>query len=182
MSGHNKWSQIKHKKGAVDKKKSLTFGKILAAISVAAKTGGANPDQNPRLRSLIEKAKENSVPNDNIERALKRAAESKELQEFLFEAYGPEGAAILVEAITDNPNRLIQELRVIAGDNGAKAADAGSVLWAFEKPSYETGWRAKFPQPISAAGQESLNGIVAAFEEHDDVQHVVTSTDTQESL
>lgn len=176
MSGHNKWSQIKHKKGAVDKKKSLTFGKILAAISVAAKTGGADPNQNPRLRSLIEKAKENSVPHENIERALKRAKESKELQEFLFEAYGPEGAAILVEAITDNPNRLIQELRMIAEEAGAKAADAGSVLWAFTKPDYETGWQAKFPQPISEAGQETLSGIVAAFEEHDDVQRVVTNS------
>jgi YebC/PmpR family DNA-binding regulatory protein len=178
MSGHNKWSQIKHKKGAVDKKKSLTFGKILAAISVAAKTG-ADPAQNPRLRALVEKAKENSVPNDNIERALKRASESKELQEFLFEAYGPEGAAILVDAITDNPNRLIQELRVIAGDAGAKAADPGSVLWAFEKPNYETGWVAKFPQPISEVSQEVLNQIIEAFEEHDDVQRVITSTGSQ---
>ncbi len=176
MSGHNKWSQIKHKKGAVDKKKSLAFGKILAAISVAAKTGGSNPDQNPRLRSLIEKAKENSVPNDNIERALRRASESKELQEFLFEAYGPEGVAVLVEAITDNPNRLIQELRVIATEAGAKSADPGSVLWAFTKPNYETGWTAKFPQPISAASYEALKKIIEAFEAHDDVQRVITNS------
>lgn len=176
MSGHNKWSQIKHRKGAADKKKSLTFSKVLAAIAVAAKTGGANPDQNPRLRSLIEKAKENNVPNENVERALKRAAESKELQEFLFEAYGPEGVAILVEAITDNPNRLIQELRTIAGDAGAKPADPGSVLWAFEKPTYETGWVAKFPQPISEAGKAALASIVEQFEEHDDVQRVIDSS------
>lgn len=175
MSGHNKWSQIKHKKGAADKKKSLTFGKILAAISVAAKTGGANPDQNPRLRSLIEKAKENNVPNENIDRALKRASE-KELQEFLFEAYGPEGVAILIEAITDNPNRLIQELRMIAGEVGAKPADPGSVLWAFEKPNYETGWVAKFPQPASAETRETLSAIAEAFEEHDDVQRVITNS------
>ncbi len=175
MSGHNKWSQIKHKKGATDKKKSLAFSKILAAISVAAKTSGANPSQNPRLRSLIEKAKENSVPSDNIERALKRASESKELQEFLFEAYGPEGVAILVEAITDNPNRLIQELRVIAGDASAKAADPGSVLWAFEKPDYETGWRAKFPQAVSPETATALAAIAASFEEHDDVQRIITA-------
>ncbi|MDO8601917.1 MAG: YebC/PmpR family DNA-binding transcriptional regulator [bacterium] len=179
MSGHNKWSQIKHKKGATDAKKSLTFGKILAAISVAAKTGGANPDQNPHLRSLIEKAKENNVPNENIERALKRASESRDLQEFLFEAYGPEGAAILVEAITDNPNRLIQELRIIAGDIGAKPADPGSVLWAFTKQNYETGWVAKFPQPISDAGQEKLHRIVEAFNGHDDVQRVIANVANQ---
>lgn len=183
MSGHNKWSQIKHKKGAVDKKRSLTFGKILAAISVAAKTGAADPDQNPRLRSLIEKAKENNVPNENIERALKRAGESKELTEFLFEAYGPEGVAVLVEAITDNGNRTIQGLRTITQDNGGKPADAGSVLWAFAAPNWgeprpdgrEKHWIAKFPQEISAAGVEQLLKLVEALESHDDVQRVVTS-------
>ncbi len=176
MSGHNKWSQIKHKKEAVDKKKSLAFSKILAAISIAAKTD-PSPDTNPRLRSLIEKAKENNVPNDNIGRALKRAADAKDLQEFLFEAYGPEGAAILVEAITDNPNRLIQELRTIAADAGAKPADPGSVLWAFQKPDYETGWIAKFPQPISESGAAALAGIVAALEAHDAVQKVITNVE-----
>jgi YebC/PmpR family DNA-binding regulatory protein len=178
MSGHNKWSQIKHKKGAVDKKKALTFGKILAAISVAAKTSGADPDKNPRLRSLIEKAKENNVPNDNIERALKRAKESRDLQEFLFEAYGPDGIAMLVEAITDNPNRLIQELRIIASEAGAKPADPGSVLWAFEKPNYETGWVAKFPQPASPETAAALAAIASAFEAHDDVQRVIMNTNT----
>ena len=181
MSGHNKWSQIKHKKGAVDKKKSLTFGKILAAISVAAKTNGADPSGNPRLRSLIEKAKENNVPNENIERALKRANE-KELQEFLFEAYGPEGVAILVEAITDNPNRLIQELRTLAGEVGAKPADPGSVLWAFTKSDYETGWVAKFPQPIPETTKQQLQNIIDAFEEHDSVQGVITSANNESKL
>lgn len=180
MSGHNKWSQIKNRKGAVDKKKSLTFSKILAAISIAAKDQ-ADPTQNPRLRSLIEKAKENNVPNENIERALKRAKEQKDLKEIVIEAYGPEKVAILIEAITDNSNRTIQEVRTIITESGAKIADAGSVLWAFEQESKEKGWQAKFPQPISSAGAEALMAITEVIEEHDDVQRVVTNAQTEQA-
>lgn len=174
MSGHNKWSQIKHKKGAKDAKKSVLFTKLLGAIAIAAKQE-PSPEKNPRLRTLIEKAKENNIPNENIERALRRAKESKELSEFIFEAYGPEGVAILIEAVTDNGNRTNQQLRLIAEGVGAKPADAGSVRWAFHKPDYETGWVAKFPQPVSPETAEKLAEIVAAFEEHDEVQGVATN-------
>lgn len=180
MSGHNKWSQIKHRKGAKDAKKSALFTKILGGISIAAKQE-PSPEKNPRLRTLIEKAKASNVPNENIERALKRAKESKELAEFVFEAYGPDGIAILVEAITDNGNRTNQQLRVIAEEAGAKPADPGSVLWAFEKSDYETGWRAKFPQSASPETTAKLMEIVAAFEEHEDVHQVATSASLYEN-
>ncbi|MEK9186468.1 MAG: YebC/PmpR family DNA-binding transcriptional regulator, partial [Patescibacteria group bacterium] len=98
MSGHNKWSQIQHKKGVVDKKRGATFSKLLNAVSIAARSG-PNPDFNPRLRSVIEKAKENKVPQENIERAISKASENKNLEELTIEAYGPEGSALIIEAI-----------------------------------------------------------------------------------
>src|SRR3989344_9395701 len=104
MSGHNKWSQIKNQKGAADKKRGQLFSKLLKAISIAAKTE-ANPQFNPRLRSVMEKAKEFNVPQDNIERAVSKASETKNLEDITVEAYGPEGAALIIEGITDNTNR-----------------------------------------------------------------------------
>ena len=170
MSGHNKWSQIKNRKGAQDAKKSLTFSKLLAAIAVAAKSN-PKPDANPRLRSVIEKAKENNVPLENIERAINKAAEQKDLQEVLIEAYGPEGVGILIEAITDNSNRTISEIRHLLDESGAKMATQGSVLWSFEKLNNE--WKAKFPQAISDSAKQQLNELVKILEEHDDVQKVI---------
>ena len=158
MSGHNKWSQIKNRKGAQDAKKSLTFSKLLAAIAVAAKSN-PKPDANPRLRSVIEKAKENNVPLENIERAINKAAEQKDLQE------------VLIEAITDNSNRTISEIRHLLDESGAKMATQGSVLWSFEKLNNE--WKAKFPQAISDSAKQQLNELVKILEEHDDVQKVI---------
>ncbi|MEK7462826.1 MAG: YebC/PmpR family DNA-binding transcriptional regulator [Patescibacteria group bacterium] len=132
MSGHNKWSQIKNKKGVADVKRGKVFSKMLRAISIAAKSE-PNPQFNPRLRSAIETAKEYLVPLDNIERAINKASEQKNLSEMVIEAYGPEGSAIIIEAITDNTNRTISEVKKILNDHDAKFANQGSVLWAFEK-------------------------------------------------
>ena len=182
MSGHNKWSQIQHKKGRADKERSAVFTKLLAAISIAAKSE-PKPDFNPRLRSAIEKAKENNVPQENIERAIKKASEEKNLEEIVIEAYGPEKVAIIVEAITDNRNRTISEIRHLLDENGAKMATQGSVLWSFssgggsalggEKSGME--WKAKFPQAISEAGKQTLQSLIEKLEEHDDVQRVITN-------
>ena len=172
MSGHNKWSQIKDRKGAQDKKKSAIFSKLLAAISVAAKQN-PKPDANPRLRSAIEKAKENKVPLENIERAITKAAEQKDLQEILIEAYGPEGVGLIIEAITDNSNRTISEIRHLLEENGAKMATPGSVQWSFEK--INNNWQAKFQQPISEAAKKQLQELISKIEEYEDVQHVVTN-------
>ena len=172
MSGHNKWSQIKTQKGITDKKRGQLFSKILKAISIAAKTE-ANPQFNPRLRSAMETAKEFNVPLDNIERAVSKASETKNLEDVVVEAYGPEGVALIIEAITDNTNRTIAEIKHVLTENNAKIAHPGSVLWSFEKTT--EGWKAKFPQAISASAKEQVSKLIEALEEHDDVQNITTN-------
>lgn len=174
MSGHNKWSKVKHKKAAADQKKSMAYSKYLAGISAAAREN-PNPENNVRLKSLVEQAKKANVPNETIERALRKAAEQKDLKPFTFEAYGPEGVAIIVEAYTDNGNRTGQELRGIAHKHNAKIADTGSVLWAFEKDQTLNTWAPKFPQEISQENYALLETIVSDFENQPDVESVTTS-------
>jgi YebC/PmpR family DNA-binding regulatory protein len=178
MSGHNKWSQIKHKKGVSDVKRGRVFSKLLRAISIAAKDE-PNPQFNPRLRTAVETAKEALVPAENIERAINKASEQKDLSEMIIEAYGPEGSAIIIEAITDNTNRTISEIKKILSDHGAKFANQGSVLWAFTAPikgSENAEWTAKFPQSISEESKIKLNALIEALDEHDDVQNIFTNT------
>jgi len=172
MSGHNKYSQIKDRKGAQDAKKSAVYTKMLALVAVAAKQD-SNPDNNPRLRAAIERAKEAKVPIDNIERAINKASETKDLEEILIEAYGPEGVGMLIEAITDNSNRTISEVRHLLDENGAKMATQGSVQWSFQKTN--NAWQVKFAQPLSEAGKASLQQLTEKVEEHPDVQRVVTN-------
>jgi YebC/PmpR family DNA-binding regulatory protein len=172
MSGHSHWSQIKHKKGAVDEKRAKVFSKLLVAVSVAARDN-PNPDFNPRLRTAVETARAANVPNENIERALKRSLEMKPLEEIIVEAYGPEKAGMLIQGITDNRNRTIAEIRKILGEHEAKMADPGSVLWAFEK--HENAWQAKFTQPVSPEGVKRLKQLIAALEDQNEVQRVTTN-------
>lgn len=188
MSGHNKWSQIKHQKGAKDQKRAALFTKILGAIAIAAKAN-PKPEDHPRLRTLIEKARAASVPSENIERAINRAKEQKDLKEFVFECVGPEGIAIIVEGVTDSSNRTMQQLRTLTQDLGAKPADSGSLLWAFELvdevldgiPTRH--YRAKFPQPAPDEIKEQLQHILDALDEHEDVQRVVTNLqDTTDNI
>lgn len=176
MSGHSHWAGIKHKKEATDQKRGKVFSKLLAAVSAAAKTE-SNPDFNPRLRTAITKAKEASVPQENIDRAIKRASEpGADLEELVFEAYGPGGAAILVEAISDNRNRTVQEVKTVLRDMGGKWAESGSVRWAFEPVTGdERGWRAKFPQEIPVEEKKKLDALVEALLENEDVQKVFTN-------
>ncbi len=179
MSGHNKWSQIKNKKGVADVKRGKVFSKLLRAISIAAKTE-PNVQFNPRLRSAIDTAKEYLVPLDNIERAISKASDQKDLSEMVIEAYGPEGSAIIIEAITDNTNRTISEVKKILSDHDAKFANQGSVLWAFsaEGGSASGGdakWKAKFPQAISEESKAKLEKLIEALDEHDDVQNITTN-------
>jgi len=177
MSGHNKWSQIKHKKGVSDVKRGNMFSKLLRAISIAAKDE-PNPQFNPRLRTAVETAKEYLVPLDNIERAITKASEQKDLEEMVIEAYGPEGSAIIIEAITNNTNRTISEVKKILSDHGAKFANQGSVLWAFDAPvkgSENAEWKAKFPQAISEDSKAKLEKLIEALDEHDDVQNIFTN-------
>lgn len=179
MSGHSKWSQIKHKKAVTDAKKSKTFSKVLGAIAVAAR-GNNDPDQNPRLRTLIEKARAEGVPNENIERALQKSKESETLVELVIEAYGPEKTAMIIEAITDSSNRTIAEVRNILHEYSAKPADPGSVRWLFERKNPGDPWIPKFKKPISQAGQETLRRLIEALTGHSDVHHI--TTDAEENI
>ncbi len=136
MSGHSKWSTIKHKKGALDAKRGAIFTKLIKEITVAAKNGGGNPDANPRLRTALAKAKESNMPSDNIDRAIKKG--TGELpgviyEEQSYEGYGPGGVAILIEALTDNKNRTTAEIRNILEKRGGSMSGAGSVAWQFHK-------------------------------------------------
>ena len=176
MSGHSHWAGIKHKKEITDKKRAKIFSKLLALISAAAKTE-TNPDFNPRLRTAVAKAREASVPQENIERAIKKAASAEALEELVFEAYGPGGTAVLIEAISDNRNRTVQEIKLILKEHEGKWAEAGSVRWAFEPASGdgEGGWRAKFPQDISEEDKPKLISLLEALDENDSVQDVYSS-------
>lgn len=173
MSGHSHWAGIKHKKGAADQKRGVLFSKLLAAITVAARTE-PNPDFNPRLRTAIQKAREANVPSENIERAIKRASEAgQNLEELIVEAYGPGGAALIIEAATDNKNRTIPEIKKILNESGGKWAEPKSVAWAFEKTV--DGWRAKFTQALAHADKEKLKQLLAAIESHPEVQNIYTN-------
>ncbi len=163
-------------------KRASLFTKILGAIAIAAKAN-PKPAENPRLRTLVEKAKAASIPGDRIERAINRAKEQKDLKEFVFECVGPEGIAIVVEGITDSTNRTMQEMRLLAAEVGCKPADPGSLLWAFELideviegvPTRH--YRAKFPQPVAPEVLEPLKNAIEAFDEHEDVQRVTAAAE-----
>ncbi len=132
MSGHSKWSQIKRTKGALDVKKGAVFSKLSKQITIAAKSG-QNPDMNFKLRLAIQKAKEQAMPIDNINRAIKKAsgAEAGALHELKYEGYGPAGTSFIVEAASDNPNRTLQTVRLIFDRNGGNLGQPGSVSWMF---------------------------------------------------
>ncbi|GAB3657072.1 YebC/PmpR family DNA-binding transcriptional regulator [Actinocorallia lasiicapitis] len=137
MSGHSKWATTKHKKAALDGKRSKLFAKLIKNIEVAARVGGPDPDSNPTLFDAIYKAKKNSVPNDNIERARKRGggleAGGADWQTIMYEGYGPNGVAVLIECLTDNRNRAASEVRVALTRNGGSLADPGSVSYMFNR-------------------------------------------------
>jgi YebC/PmpR family DNA-binding regulatory protein len=137
MSGHSKWSSIKHKKAAVDAKRGKQFSKLARAIIVAARDGGGDLDGNPTLATAVQKAKEASMPKDNIQRAIDRgtgaSADADAIETVLFEGYGPGGAAILVEALTDNRNRTTADVRLAFSKHGGSLGEPGSVAWIFEK-------------------------------------------------
>jgi YebC/PmpR family DNA-binding regulatory protein len=141
MSGHSKWSTIKHKKGAADAKRGKIFTRILKEMTVAARMGGGDPIGNPRLRAAIAEAKANNMPKDNIERAIKRGTgeiEGVTYEELTYEGYGPGGVALMVETMTDNTNRTTPEIRHIFEKNGGNLGTPGSVRFQFERKGYFT--------------------------------------------
>ncbi len=137
MSGHSKWSSIKHKKGAADAKRGKLFTKLARAIAVAARDGGPDPEGNAPLATAIQKARDASMPKDNIQRAVDRGSgvgsDAEAIERVVFEGYGPGGAAVLVEALTDNRNRTSAEVRHAFSKRGGSLGEPGSVAWIFEK-------------------------------------------------
>jgi YebC/PmpR family DNA-binding regulatory protein len=136
MAGHSKWKQIKHYKAATDKKRGALFTKLIREITVAAKAGGGDPEHNPRLRLAIDTAKQNSMPKENIERAVKKGTgelEGVDYQEVMYEAYGPGGVALMIQALTDNPTRTVADVRYKLSRNNGNMGSTNSVAYLFDR-------------------------------------------------
>jgi YebC/PmpR family DNA-binding regulatory protein len=177
MSGHSKWATTKHKKAAVDAKRGKLFAKLIKNVEVAARTGGGDPDGNPTLYDAIQKAKKSSVPNDNIERAVKRGSGAEaggaDYQTIMYEGYGPNGVALLVECLTDNRNRAASEVRIAMTRNGGSMADPGSVSYMFSRKGVVVVPRAQEGREVTEddvlevvleAGAEDVEDLGEAFE------------------
>jgi YebC/PmpR family DNA-binding regulatory protein len=172
MSGHSKWHTIKHKKGALDAKRGKVFTKLIKEIAVAARVGGGDPDANARLRKAISDAKGANMPNDTIDRAVRRGTGAEEgvtYDEITYEGYGPGGVAVMVEAMTDNRNRTVAEIRHLFGKNGGNLATSGAVNWIFEKKGYIVVAKTAKPEDelfeiVTDAGAEDLRDDEDNFE------------------
>jgi YebC/PmpR family DNA-binding regulatory protein len=178
MSGHNKWSKIKNKKAVTDAQKSKMFGKLVRFIAVESKK--AKGDLNaPGLRAAIEKAKEANVPSDNIERAIKKGqgGEGGEMEQITYEAYGPGGCALIIEALTENRNKAAQEIKHILTKNGFELAVPGSATWAFEKSAGNSEWLPRNTISISEEDGAKLEILIEELEENDEIQEVFTNAE-----
>jgi YebC/PmpR family DNA-binding regulatory protein len=172
MSGHSKWATIKHKKAATDAKRGKAFTKIIRELSIATRTGGADPNTNPRLRTAISAAKNENMPNDNIERAIARGAgtmEGEQLEEVTYEGYGPGGVGMLVQVVTSNRNRSAGELRHLFSKNGGNMAESGAVGWMFQRKgeilvAKEAADEDKMMGIVLDAGAEDLNDDGSAWQ------------------
>src|ERR1700756_568048 len=139
MSGHSKWASIKHKKGALDAKRGRIFTRLIKELTVAARAGGGDPDMNPRLRTIIADAKQNNMPADNIKRAIRRGTGEEpgvSYEEAQYEGYGPGGAALIIDVLTDNKNRTAGEIRHLLEKHGGNLAAPNAVAWMFHKKGY----------------------------------------------
>lgn len=172
MSGHSKWSTIKHKKAATDAKRGKIFTKLIKEITVAARLGGGDPEGNPRLRQALLTAKAANMPGENTNRAIKKGTgelEGVNYEEITYEGYGPGGVAILIETVTDNKNRTVGEIRTILGKNGGSMGENGCVAWIFEKKGFfvvpaEGKTEDEMMEIVLEAGAEDLQTVGDAFE------------------
>jgi YebC/PmpR family DNA-binding regulatory protein len=136
MSGHSKWHTIKHKKGAADAKRGKIFTRLIKELTVAARSGGGDPDMNPRLRTIVAEAKANNMPRENIERAIRRGTGEEpgvSYEEIMYEGYGPGGVALMIQTLTDNKNRTVGEIRFLLGKYNGNLAAENSVAWMFSR-------------------------------------------------
>ena len=177
MSGHNKWSKIKHKKGATDAARSKVFSKHSMLIAMESRAVAGNVSS-PKLAAAIERAKKDSMPKENIERAVAKGAgtDGTTIEEVMYEGYGPGGVAILIQAVTDNNNRTAPEIRHIFTKAGLELGTPGSAAWAFEKT--EEGYRPTTPMDLDDATGEKLAEFIEKLEESDDITNVYTAADT----
>jgi YebC/PmpR family DNA-binding regulatory protein len=189
MSGHNKWSQIKEKKGKSDAKKSQVFSKLAKLIANEARAAKGNKNA-PALRAAIERARKENMPSDNILRAIKRATEKgAAMESVIYEAYGPGGVALIIEALTDNRNKTAQEIKHILSENEGNLAGPGAASWAFEKPDANLAnrdanaanenrrWKATTTVSLSDEDLEKLDKLVEALETNEDAQEVFTNAE-----
>jgi YebC/PmpR family DNA-binding regulatory protein len=187
MSGHSKWATIKHKKAATDSKRGQVFTRVIKEIMIAARSGGGDPDSNARLRTAIAAAKAVSMPSENIKRAVMRGTgelEGGQIDEVMFEAYGPGGAAILVNVATDNRNRTVSDIRHIFTKLGGNLAEQGAVAWMFERKSQividqQKATEDRLMDVVLDAGADDLRGdgshweVVSPPETHDAVLEAI---------
>lgn len=175
MAGHNKWTQIKRKKAITDGAKSKIFSKFSRLITLESKKFGGNVNS-PSLKTVIEHAKSYNMPSDNIDRAIKKGtgADAGELERVTYEAYGPEGAALIIEAVTGNRNKASAEVKHILGKHGGVLGTIGSVTWAFVKDG-DGSWEAVTPLSISPEASKVLEGLIEELEENEEVQDVFTN-------
>src|SRR5215213_3331125 len=197
MSGHSKWSSIKHKKGAADAKRGKLFSKLSRAIIVAAKEGGPDPTGNLALQNAIEKARSYSMPKDNIERAIARGsgadADAGSFEQIVYEGYGPNGIALLVEALTDNRNRTASDVRHLFAKHDGNLGATGAVAWLFERQgvilvpgTVDEAELTMVPKTTVEVDEEAVARkvlrLVDALEENDDVQDVYANFDIPERV
>lgn len=186
MAGHSKWNNIKHKKGATDAKKAKVFSAISKLIKSAVKEGGSgDPDANPSLRPLLDKARSANMPKEKVMRAIDRGlgktAAGTTFQETLYEGYGPGGVACLVQAVTDNPNRTGGDIRFIFSKHGGSLGGPNSASFMFQRSSDGSGYEPTMPLQIEDEKQLSqLVQMIAALREHDDVEDVYVATILEE--
>jgi YebC/PmpR family DNA-binding regulatory protein len=178
MSGHSKWHSIRHKKGAVDAKRGKLFTKIIREITVAARQGGGDSEANPRLRTIIAKAKEANMPKDNIEKAIKKGTgeiAGYNLEEVIYEGYGPGGVAIMIDTMTDNRNRTTAEIRSLLTKNGGNLGENGCVSWIFEKQGVITVSAEKYDE--NTVMEVALEAGAFDIRSENDMWEIITEPD-----
>lgn len=179
MAGHNKWTQIKRKKGVADQKRSKLFSMLARAITLESKKAAGNKDS-PSLKKAVELARKENMPNDNIDRAIAKGtgAGAESFEEVTYEAYGPGGAALIIEGMTDSRNRTNAEIKHILTDGGGSMGTPGSALWAFTKTA--DGWEPNMLMALSEDDNEKLIALLEKIDDHDDVKAVFTNADLPE--
>ena len=183
MSGHSKWHSIKHKKGAADARRGKVFTRIIKELTVAARAGGGDPDSNPRLRTVVADAKAANMPADNIKRAIRRGTGEEpgvSYEEITYEAYGPGGAALLIDVLTDNTNRAVGEIRHLLSKHGGNLGTTNSVAWLFAKQGHLIVEQDSVDE--DAFMTAVIDGGADDIQEEDDHWEVVTSPETYDSV